>query len=299
VSHFVAIVDAGSLGRAAAALNITEPALSKSIRSLEHALGVKLFDRGPRGLDLTHFGSALLDHARVILTELRRTHSDISELRGAEFGHVYVGSGPTFASSLLPRAVARLVSQKSKVRVTVIEGYADTLLPMVIRGELDFVVTVLPAVVPDLQLAQEIMTHDIAQIVARASHPLAANAVSTLMELQQAKWMLTRSSDLLRQQIDEMFTRAGLEPPKPMIEAASINFMRNMLLESDLISFLPTRLIRRELASGELRVLALPSQDMQFKRAVGVLYRRWASRSPACNLLLDELRKACVEIPQN
>src|SRR5690348_224770 len=141
LAHFVAIVEAGSLGRAATALRLTEPALSKSIRSLERLLDVKLFDRGPRGFDLTPFGESLLDHARVILTEFRRTHADIAELRGAEAGRVYVGTGPTFASTLVPRAVMALLAKRPAVRVTIYEGYGDTLVPMTLRGELDFFVT--------------------------------------------------------------------------------------------------------------------------------------------------------------
>ena len=106
-----------------------------------------------------------------------------------------------------------------------------------------------------------------------------------------ASWMLTGTSDLLRQRMDEMFTRAGLDPPKPVIEAASTNFMRTMLLSADLVSMLPRRIIERELASGEL--VTLSPSEFEARRIVGVVQRRWASRSPACNMLLEELRTVC------
>src|SRR5690606_2404672 len=103
---------------------ISEPALSKSVRILEDMLQVRLFDRGPRGLELTTFGESLLDHSRVIVSELRRAVLDLRELQGTEVGHVYVGAGPTFSTSLLPQAVARLLVERPGLRVSVFEGFA-------------------------------------------------------------------------------------------------------------------------------------------------------------------------------
>jgi DNA-binding transcriptional LysR family regulator len=286
--QFLAIVEHGSLGRAAKALHISEPAISKSVKILEDALQVSLFDRGPRGLLLTPFGESLAGHSRVIVTELRRAIMDVSELRGTQAGHVHVAAGPSFTASMLPRAVARLLAARPKLRVSVTEGYAEKIVPMVLHGEIDFALMTLDPRSPDPDLVQENLAMSDVIIIARREHPLAGRATVSVADLQDQTWMLTKGPDLLRTRIDELFTQAELKPPTAVIEYASVGFARGMLKEADVISFLPRSLVAEDLANGELVELPVPNGAWQ--RPVGFLYRRWTSQSPACRALLNELR---------
>ncbi|MDX2090560.1 MAG: LysR family transcriptional regulator [Kofleriaceae bacterium] len=286
--HFLAVVDHGSLGRAAKALHISEPAISKSVRILEDALQVKLFDRGPRGLELTTFGESLVGHARVIAVELQRATLDVNELRGTQAGHVHVGAGPSFASSVLPRAVARLRAARPGIRVSISEGYAESMVPRVLHGELDFALMTLEAARPDPELVQEPLAQDEAVIVVRAAHPLAGRTVE-LSELCSYTWLLTKKPDLIRVRLEELFKSAHLEPPPVAVEFASLSFACAMLREDDVISFLPRSVIESDLARGDLAVVSAPGGS--WRRSIGVLYRRHASQSPACQAMLSELRR--------
>ncbi|MBO9380605.1 LysR family transcriptional regulator [Sphingomonas histidinilytica] len=288
LSHFLAVVENGSLGRAAKVLNISEPALSKNIRLLEELLEVKLFDRNPRGLDLTTFGTSLFEHARVVMTELQRAVTEIQELKGTEAGHVHVGAGPTFAASLVPRAVAALLADRPNLRISVFEGYSDVLIPMVLRGDLDFALVTLDASSVDPDIGQECLTNDEAVVVARASHPIIAQSEVSLDQLADISWMLPKRPDLLRRHVEKMFLSAGRHPPRAIIEYVSAGFARSMLLEYDILSFLPESLIKAELDSG--RLVRVPLSTGVWTRQVGVIFRKRGSQSPAARALLREIR---------
>lgn len=286
--HFLAIVDHGSLGRAAKALHISEPALSKSIRILEDSLQVKLFDRGPRGLELTTLGHSLLDHSRVVVAELRRAVLELRELQGNEVGHVYIGSGPSFVNSILPQAVARLLESNPGLRISLLEAYSDVLVPKVLHGEIDFAILTLDVSSPDPDLVQERLFQDDALIVARRDHPLAKKEHVSLTDLQSAQWILAKRPDLLRLRVEETFEAAELHPPRPVIECTSVNFQRAMMQTADMVSFVPRNLVSAELERGDL--VQLTDGEGTWRRSVGLIYRRRGSQSPACRALLKEIR---------
>jgi DNA-binding transcriptional LysR family regulator len=289
VSHFLAIVDFGSLGRAAGQLNISEPAISKSVRLLEASLGVKLFDREPRGLVLTVFGSSLADHARVVMTELRRAVEDINHLRNAEAGHAYLGATPTYASLLLPTAVSNLILEHSDLRVTVSEGLGDTLIPKLLQGELDFFISAYDTSFATADVTVEALFTDTACVMSRAENPIVKRQALTLTELANSTWMLTPRGDYMRQQIDEHFAAGNCILKKPSIIMGSIGFGRNFLLSNDVLSFLPRHLLAQEIEAG--LVVILPAPCPIIERSVGLVRRRRGSLSPAARAAMSELRK--------
>ena len=135
---FLAAVRHGNLTEAAAELGVSQPALSKSIKALERAVGVRLLDRGRFGVAPTPAGEALLQHGQVVEAELRSAVSTIDALKGARGGHVLVGCGPTEANRLLPQALLRLGETHPGLRVTALYGLNESLMPWVQLGEVDF-----------------------------------------------------------------------------------------------------------------------------------------------------------------
>ncbi len=86
LERFVDVVESGSLSRTSNRLNISQPALSKSLRLLEEQLGIKLLERGPRGVKLTKFGDVFYRRARSIASQFRRAREDLGELKGSAAG---------------------------------------------------------------------------------------------------------------------------------------------------------------------------------------------------------------------
>ena len=120
--HFLGVYEHGSLGRAAEALHLTQPALSKSIQQLEASLDVKLFERTPVGVVPTIYGDTLSRHAKVIEAEIRNAEREIAIMRGGSKGEVSVGVTPSIAANLMPHTVLKLHDEKPDIQVRVLES---------------------------------------------------------------------------------------------------------------------------------------------------------------------------------
>jgi DNA-binding transcriptional LysR family regulator len=295
--YFLAVVEAGSLSRAAAMLNLSEPALSKSIRLLEQSLGVQLLERHARGITPTVFGQALTERARVIRSELRHAYEDISMLRGGERGQVTVGTLPLFAAGVLPRAVAELLTLRPGIQVSVREALADSLIPKVLSGDFDFALMTMRPYEIDPALAQEFLQkRDLPVVIMGSGHPLSTRDALGLDELGDLKWILPPKSDGLRLDFDRLFEAARLPPPEPVVESNSVLFIRSVLREVQCVTYLSPQLVRQELDQD-----ILTSADIRTDRHqadIAFVYRRHGMLSPAARILMDRLRAICQGAPQ-
>ncbi len=288
------IIRCKSFSRAAEQLGISQSALSKSVKSLERSLGVKLLDRGRFGALPTPFGLALARHADAVEAELRTADSEIVALKTARHGHVCVGCGPSEATRLLPLAVGRLRERAPRIRATVLYGLNEALVPMVKHGEVDFAVSSVPGRYGDPDLKLIVLHHDSAAVFARAGHPLLAQkGTVTAKHLLDCQWVLARRQELERRALDDLFVQAGLEPPEAAIETTSAVLMKTMVMQSDFLTFLPRELVFWEERSRQLAPLKLAAPS--WRRVVGVTLRARGSLSPAAELLIDELRRAAGE----
>lgn len=289
LSHFLAVIEHKSVGRAAEHLQITQPALSKSIRRLEEILQVKLFDRGAEGMIPTSFGLALAERSRMICHEMKSAREEMDALRGVHRGSVTVGAGPSIVGDVLARAVARMSTKRPEMRVSVVEGMMDTLMPALKRGEIDFVVgTEAPPSMPEGISSEQVFQDEVC-VVARAAHPLARRA-GGLPILREYPWVLTEDVDPLRSKLDQIFLAAKLAPPVPQVTTNSARFMKSMVLSGDYLSFLPRLLIRLE---EQARLIApLRIAGTVWTRSVHIVRRTRASSSPASRMLVSEIRAA-------
>src|SRR5215217_8121335 len=136
----IALDEQRNIHRAAETLHMTQPAASKQIKDLEEMLDVKLFERLPRGMEPTLFGETMIRHARMALTSLSLAHDDVLALKSGLVGQVEVGVIMTPAMSLLPKAIAKVKLQAPLLRIGVHMEPSNTLLNMLERGTLDFMI---------------------------------------------------------------------------------------------------------------------------------------------------------------
>lgn len=118
--HFVALAEHGHYARAAEAVNLSQPALSRSIQALEGQLGCTLVEHGSRGVALTAHGRLVLEHARRLLAGHRALHNAVSQLGNLDSGELRLGGGPFPAARLLPEALAGFSSAHPRVRVALL-----------------------------------------------------------------------------------------------------------------------------------------------------------------------------------
>jgi DNA-binding transcriptional LysR family regulator len=288
------IVRHRSFSKAAESMGISQPALSKSIRSLERALGVQLLERGRFGAIPTAFGLALVRHADAIDAELRSAGDEIEALREARGGHTCIGCGPSEATRLLPTALSRLRASAPGIQVTILYGLNQALMPMVKHGEVDFALSSIPARCPDPDLKQLRLHEDRAAVIARRGHPLLARGEAlTATDLLGQHWILATKQELERLALDQVFVEAGLAPPLDAIETTSAVLMKTLVMQSDFLTFLPRELVYWEERAGLLAPLNLVGHS--WRRNVGVTMRARAGLNPAAHALISALQEVGKE----
>lgn len=289
---FLAAVRHGSLTEAAAELEISQPALSKSLKALEKSLGVRLLERGRFGVTPTPYGEALVAHGSTIEAELRNAEAEIEALKGATRGHVMVGCGPTEANRLLPLALLDLVKSHPELKVTVLYGLNESLMPWVTNGEVDFALSSVPPRATSADLIHDMLFSETGVVVARVGHPLGRRKNIAPADLLEARWILPRRRELERLAFDDMFRAHDLEPPPAVVETTSTVLMKSVVMQSDVLTFIPRELIWWEERAGQLQ--ALKVSGAEWVRSVGITRRRRGSLSPAGRLLVDALKSAAA-----
>lgn len=172
----VALADEGSIHRAAAALNMTQPAASKLLRELEESIGAVLFERLPRGMRPTLYGDALIRHARAALGSLDQAHEELAALKAGHLGHVAVGAITSPGLRLVPPAVAAVKGTHAGLHVSVEIDTSNVLLEHLAQDKIDIVVGRLSAEHDKLRLRYEPLTGESVAAVVRTGHPLLAQA---------------------------------------------------------------------------------------------------------------------------
>jgi LysR family transcriptional regulator of gallate degradation len=294
--HFLAVAEHGSLSRAAAALRLTQPGLTKSIRKLEQHFATPLFARRPRGVELTGYGLALLRHAKLVTVQIRDAESEVRALAGGEIGTISVGAGPSWLSRLLPAAVSRLVERRPGLRVRVVGGFNDRLMRLLADGDLDLVVAALPDGPMDAGLAALPLTHDVLGVIARKDHPLRCRRTLRATDFLRCKWVLPGRNVLSRQRLESLFHARGLAPPQPAIESDSISFILATLRDSDFLSFATSQILR----STEARdILPFEVPALMLRRQAGIVHRAQSQLSGAPAALVNELRQVSRQLDRN
>ncbi len=181
LSVFHAVVQAGSVSGGAEALGISQPAVSKQLRQLELALGMRLVDRHPRGVTPTAAGAVLADHAGRIFALAAAAESAVADVAGLRAGRLAVGAGPTAGVYLLPRAIVAFRRAHAGVRLTAETAGPDRLRQRLLDGTLDLAVTEAP-VAAAAELVATVLLHDVLVPVAAAGSPLAGRGSVTPAE---------------------------------------------------------------------------------------------------------------------
>jgi DNA-binding transcriptional LysR family regulator len=291
---FLAVAEHGTLLKAAEYLHMSQPAVTKYVSDLELIVGARLFSRSSRGVTPTAFGEILIEHATLIMTELRQVSEKLSALSTGHAGSVVVGTLLAAAPRLLPRATALFKEQRPRLTVTITEGTNDRLLPALRQNALDLVVGRLPEA-RDLQdLDHEVLYDDPVHLVVRSSHKLARVRKLGLADLLDQQWILPPPQTTLRHQVEEAFRLEHLQPPGQLIETVSILTIRALLLETDVVAVLPHQVIKSDEELGLVKVLGIGIPTAL--RPVGITRRAGKQLTPAAELFCQCLRIASRDL---
>jgi len=285
----VALDEIRNLGRVAASINVSQPAVSKALGELERGLGLKLFERTARGVVPTTYGECLIRHARVMLSELAQARDELRGLASGSSGSIRVGVLTTAALALLPRALATLKSQRPGITVLVREGTVETLLPELLLGNLDLIVGRLPDGRGAQELGERMLMEEGVSIVAGRHHPLAGRKRLRWSDLKPYPWVLPPVNTLLREPLERVFEANGIAMPANRIETLSVHVIRAYLHHTDAIAALAADVSRYYESLGLLAVLPLDLPGLV--RPVGVIWSRHRPIAPGTKALIECLEE--------
>lgn len=296
LDRFLAVVRVGSLNRAAEMLHISQPALTKSIQTLEERLGVELFVREARGVSLTTYGKALLIHARLIDSEMRKIRKEIEALKDLTSGSVNVGAPPGagFHSNILPAVTLRIAGGERRISINYSMGTREQLLPALREGRLDLMIAVIVEDDTTADLMQEPLFDDRNCVVVRRGHPLLANQPVRIEDLVAYPWFVMSDSVALESALRAKAGVMGLTPARSIVRSDSTQLLKTAVLAGNGVGLTRYDVSRADIHVGGLCELQLGlDTDALGRYTLGLVYRRDAELSAASEQLIEEIREQC------
>ena len=289
VRCFLEVARLSSVGQAAEALAISQPAVSKTLRELEDRLGTALFERVGRRLRLTTAGRLFQKHAGLSLTELDRGIRALTAPE-AEGGVIAIGVLPTVATRVLPRAALAFARAVPGACLRASTGPNRYLLSQLREGRLDLVVGRLAAPDEMAGLVFEQLYSEAVVAVVRAGHPLLAAPVEALASYPL---ILPPPDAIIRPVVEQFFLSHGKDVPRPGVETVSLAFGRGLVLTSDAVWFISRGVVAEELAAGTLAVLDVGG--MALAGPVGLTLRSGQGVGDGVTQLMQAVREAARE----
>ncbi len=288
IEYFAVVAEHGHLGRAASALGLSQPALSKSLRRLEQALVTKLVARTPKGVQLTAEGSVLLARVRELRLSLRNVAREIADLSEGRVGNLRIGVGFPGLERLLSGAFATLLGDIPRTKLVVSVGDNDEMLPALRNGDLDLVVNYLPVRLPTADLRCSHLYDDEFAVWASARHRMADLSGLTAADLADERWAISHPDLLPYHRLHELFRERALAPPRIALEARSVALRLRTVAASDLLDWTSCQFVEQSASAGVLKRLDV--QEMVWLRPVGVIHRQENYLPPIAERFIEILR---------
>ncbi|WP_425043378.1 LysR substrate-binding domain-containing protein [Primorskyibacter sp. S87] len=290
----VAVGEHGNIQNAARQLNVSQPAATKMIKDLEVDFEVQLFHRTNRGVVPTPFGEALIRHGKLIFAQISNAAQELDDLNEGSSGRVIVGTLLAASSHLLPSAIEKVLKDRPKVAIKVVEGTNEVLMPALRTGEIDLVVGRLPTHRHRSELSQIKLFDESIVAITGPKHPLAGRQGLGFEALRPFGWILPPIETSLRRQLDQYFLKMGQYAPPVALESVSYLTNRTLLQSQDLIGLMPAQVAAQDIASEALVQIGW---TVPFGAGpVGVSHRLHGQLSPAGEALLDALHEAASEM---
>jgi DNA-binding transcriptional LysR family regulator len=287
VEAFLGVAKHGSIGRAAEALNFSQPTLSRMIKRLEQHLGVPLFDRFAAGVTLTVYGEALLPFADRIDVEGARARDELKRLRSGAAGALRIGSSPSFGIAFLPAVFARLTAENPALRIEVLEGVAQVLEPALLNRRVDVVISSDLVENEDVQRL-DLSFGDTGGVIAGTDHPVRRKSPVTMADLMAYPWVMPPTDSEPRRAFQRILSTLGLKPPHIAVETWSVSMMTALVANSGFISWVPRALYLVEEKAGLIAAVDYP--DLEVERRMFVFRRRLGLVPPAVVRFLEVAR---------
>jgi len=289
-----AVVQAGSMTKAANHLAISVPVVSKAIADLEHAVGVRLLDRSPQGVDPTNYGRALLNRSRTAFDELRLGVKDIEFLADPTAGEVRIGTSAPLAASFVSAVIERLSRRHPRIVFHVAARETETMHRELFERSVDLLVGRKFGPVAEEQLSFEALYENPYVIAAGAKSPWVRRRRIELAELAGELWALPPPDSLVGSIAVDAFRACGLELPHMTVVAFSHEMRTNLLRTGRFLTIHPRSVLRFPAKHPFLK--ELPVKLPVTSGAIGILTLKGRTLNPVAQLFIACAREVSKRV---
>jgi DNA-binding transcriptional LysR family regulator len=272
---FRAVVELGSFRKAAEAVNISQPALSRRIDKLEDALGVRLFERTTRSVTLTTVGRVFAPSAEQLLDDLDVALLGIRDVASSRLGHVTIACVPSVAYYFLPGVIASFHARYPRIRVRLLDGSANEVLGAVISGEADFGVSFMGSQESEVEFKLLLQEKFVA--ACRRDHPLANRKRVSWRELYEHEYVSVDKTSGNRLLLDQALTTVAPKGPS-ICETRHVTTMLGLVEAGLGVAAVPSMAMPMR---DHPILTSVPLVEPVVTRRVGIVRRRGRPLTPA------------------
>jgi len=280
--YYLSVLHEGSMGGAARAHFVTQPAVTLQMQRLQESAGEKLLMREGRRMVPTEAGRVLAAHAEAVVRRMDVLEAEMKGLRGLEHGSLRVGNIDAASVYVLPDLYHQFHERYPGVNLEITVGDTSELLDALRHGNVELATTTLPVDAAGFEVF-EIYREELVP-VASADDPLAARRRVTAKELSEAGVITYPAGATTRRLIDTAFESAGAVL-RPRMEISSPEAIMRLTQAGLGPAILPEPVVAAELESGTL--VRLPLGRLRIERAIGMVHRERGALSPAARAFLD------------
>src|SRR5262245_13154258 len=285
----MAVVQAGSMRRAAERLNTTQPVISRSIADLEHTMGVRLLDRSRQGIEPTVYGRTLLEGGTSVFDDLRQTIKKIEFQADPTVGDIRVGANDGSNAGLLPAVFSRLREKYpgTSIHVTTVLPIAQQYRELRERHS-DIILGRIASPIED-DIRAEVLFHDRIVVVAGPKSRWARRRKIELSELTDETWCLPPSDTLVGAFIADAFRAKGMKFPPRGVAMGSILLFGALLARVPFLAIFPASMLRFGANLPPLKILPVDLPIPPWP--VGIMTLRNRTLTPVTQLFIDCARE--------
>lgn len=287
-----------NFARAAAALDMSQPALSRSISGLEAELGVQLFTRGARGAEPTPFGERFLLRAALLLREAGELEREVRLIQGAETGSLRVGAGPYPAELCVAPALGRLSVRHPRLQIDFGIGNWRSLVDGLLQSRLDIAIVELSIAENEARLHTESLPSHRAVFFCRAGHPLCKERAPGIERVFSFPFVCTSLPPRVARTFYQLARSGAIDAETgdyvPPLKVDNVALAKSIAMSSEAIGMAPRVLIEPEIAAARLVVLGVDAPWLHTN--YGFAWLRGRSLTPAAHEFVAQVRAVEAEL---
>lgn len=282
----LAVVRAGSMSKAAAALNTTQSAVSRTIADLENAIGVRLLDRNSQGVEPTSSGHALLKRGIIAFNELEQGLEEIKFLNDPAAGELRIGAGPAQCEGIVVAVIAQLLRQYPRMIFHVAPLVTPPIYEELRQRRIEFGLVRISGALSEEDLEEEFLFEEPLVVVAHVDSLWARRRKLDLRELLDEVWTWPAALDRF---IVDAFRAGSLEPPRAAVYTDASNMRTSLAATGRFLAVVPASVARVSATHAALKILPVILRAARLQ--IGIVTVRNRTLSPLARLFLDHTRK--------